>query len=93
MEGEKGRETAKNGSRGGGRGRGECSAYCRSTGKWILSSCTARAREDEREAAQKNILQEEQNGQCRLLGIFKWEVALAWQFCSTFVTTENVFFM
>lgn len=66
VEGEKGGEAAEEGRRGGGGGRrGECSAGgggC--PGERLPSSRPAGAGEDDREAAEEDVLQEEQNGQC-----------------------------
>lgn len=64
VEGEKGGQAAEKGRRGGGGGRGECPAGGGSPGEWLPSSRPARAGEDEREAAEEDVLQEEQNGQC-----------------------------
>lgn len=65
VEGEKGGEAAEEGQRGGGGGRGECPASGGSPGEWLPPSRPAGAGEDEREAAEEDVLQEEQNGQCR----------------------------
>ncbi len=64
VEGEKGGEAAEEGRRGGGGGRGECPAGGGSSGERLPSSRPAGAGEDEREAAEEDLLQEEQNGQC-----------------------------
>lgn len=67
VEGEKGGQAAEKRRREGGGGRGECPAGGGSPGEWLPSSCPARAGEDEREAAEEDLLQEEQNGQSILL--------------------------
>lgn len=64
MEGEKGGEAAEEGRRGGGGGRGECPASGGCPGERLPPSRPAGAGEDEREAAEEDLLQEEQNGQC-----------------------------
>lgn len=66
VEGEKGGKAAEERRRGGGGGGGggECPAGGGSSGEWLPSSCPAGAGEDEREAAEEDLLQEEQNGQC-----------------------------
>ncbi len=64
VEGEKGGKAAEEGRRGGGGGRGERPARGGPAGEWLPSSRPAGAGEDEREAAEEDVLQEEQNGQC-----------------------------
>lgn len=64
VEGEKGGQAAEEGRPGGGGGRGERPAGGGPPGEWLPSPRRARAGEDEREAAQENLLQEEQDGQC-----------------------------
>lgn len=64
VEGEEGGQAAEKGRRGGRGGRGECPASGGSPGERLPSSCPARAGEDERAAAEEDLLQEEQNGQC-----------------------------
>lgn len=64
VEGEKGGQAAEEGRPGGGGGRGECPAGGGPPGEWLPSPRRAGAGEDEREAAQENLLQEEQDGQC-----------------------------
>lgn len=64
VEGEKGGQAAEEGRPGGGGGRGECPACGGPSGEWLPSPRRARAGKDEREAAQENLLQEEQDGQC-----------------------------
>lgn len=63
MEGEKGSEAPEEGRRGGGGGRGERPACRGRPGEWFPSSRPAGTGEDEREAAEEDVLQEEQNGQ------------------------------
>lgn len=75
VEGEKGGEAAEEGRGGGGRGRrGERPARCGCPGEWLPSSCPEGTGEDEREAAEENLLQEEQNGQCLPQWPFLFEV-------------------
>lgn len=64
VEGEKGGEAAEEGRRGSGGGRGECPAGVGSPGERLPPPRPAGAGEDEREAAEEDVLQEEQNGQC-----------------------------
>lgn len=61
VEGEKGKEATRQGRRG--QGGGECPAGVGSPGERLSSSCSAGAGEDEREAAEEDLLQEEQNGE------------------------------
>lgn len=70
LEGEKGGEAAEEGRRGGGGGRRERPARGGSPGEWLPPSRPAGAGEDEREAAEEDLLQEEQNGQCVCLRSF-----------------------
>lgn len=69
VEGEKGGEAAEKGRRGGGGGRGECPARGGSPGERLPPSRPARAGKDEREAAEEDLLQEEQDGQCLYLNL------------------------
>lgn len=64
VEGEEGGQAAEDGGPGGGGGRGERPARGGPPGEWLPSPRRARAGADEREAAEEDLLQEEQNGQC-----------------------------
>lgn len=65
VEGEEGGKAAEEGGRGGGRGRGERPAGGGgSPGERLPAPRRAGAGEDEREAAEEDVLQEEQTGEC-----------------------------
>ena len=66
VEGEKGGEAAEEGRREGGGRRGECPARAGSAGERLPQTRPAGAREDERAAAEEDVLQEEQNGQSHI---------------------------
>lgn len=76
VEGEKGGKAAEEGRQGGGGGRGERPASGGSPGERIPSSRSEGAGEDEREAAEEDLLQEEQNGQCLCLLIASFALAM-----------------
>lgn len=66
MEREKGSEAPEEGRRGGGGGRGERPARGGRLGEWLPSPRPAGTGENEREAAEEDVLQEEQNGKSQL---------------------------
>lgn len=66
LEGEEGGQAAEEGRAGGGGGGGggECAAGGGPPGERLPAPRRAGAGEDEREAAEEDLLQEEQDGQC-----------------------------